>query len=76
MPGEQSGVTIGIGYDVGQQSRARVLADWSGRIPAALAKTCYVKGPAARPLAAKLRGDVDPGYERVTLVRSPAAMRR
>lgn len=62
-PGEQSGVTIGIGYDVGQQSKAQFLADWSGRIPAAmlkaLAKTCGVTGPAARPLAAKLRGVVD-----------------
>lgn len=62
-PEEQSGVTCGIGYDFGQQSRAQILADWSGNIPAAmvkaLAKCAGVTGPAAKPLAASLRSVVD-----------------
>ncbi|UGY15097.1 peptidoglycan-binding protein [Bradyrhizobium septentrionale] len=62
-PGEQSGVTIGIGYDVGQTSRAQFIADWSGKIPdamvKALAKTCGVTGVPARALAQKLRAVVD-----------------
>ena len=62
-PGEQSGVTCGIGYDFGQATPAQVKADWSGKIPPAmvraLAKTCGVTGPAAKPLAEKLRDVVD-----------------
>ena len=62
-PSEQSGVTIGCGYDVGQTTRQQFLADWSGEIPdamlKALAKCCGVTGPAAERLARKLRGIVD-----------------
>ncbi|MBR0695938.1 peptidoglycan-binding protein [Bradyrhizobium lablabi] len=62
-PGEQSGVTGGIGYDFGQQSRAQILADWSGKIPdamvKALAKCAGVTGAAAAPLARGLRDVVD-----------------
>lgn len=32
-PGGQSGVTIGIGYDCGYSTPARLRADWSGKIP-------------------------------------------
>jgi hypothetical protein len=66
-PGEQSGVTGGIGYDFGQQSRAQVIADWKGKIPDAmlnaLAKTCGVTGIAAKRLAANLRTVVDIPWE-------------
>jgi hypothetical protein len=31
-PGVQSGVTIGIGYDLGQASQAKIRADWSGLV--------------------------------------------
>ncbi|UGY14220.1 peptidoglycan-binding protein [Bradyrhizobium septentrionale] len=62
-PGEQSGVTIGCGYDVGQTARQQFLADWSGKIPdamlKALAKCCGVTGQAAAALARQLRGVVD-----------------
>lgn len=61
-PREQSGVTVGIGYDCGQATPAQVKADWSGKIsPAAikaLSKTCGVTGPAAKPLAEKLRDSI------------------
>ncbi|MGY4259775.1 hypothetical protein ACVI1L_006843 [Bradyrhizobium sp. USDA 4516] len=62
-PGEQSGVTIACGYDVGQTTRQQFLADWSGKIPdamlKALEKCCGVTGQAAAALARKLRGVVD-----------------
>ncbi|RXF68229.1 hypothetical protein [Hansschlegelia zhihuaiae] len=62
-PGEQSGVTIGIGYDVGYASKAQLHADWDGQIPAemvdALEEAVGVKGPAAKALADKLATTVD-----------------
>jgi hypothetical protein len=32
-PGGDSGVTIGIGYDLGYNTRQQVIADWRGRMP-------------------------------------------
>ena len=62
-PGGQSGVTIGIGYDVGHTNRARFRKDWQGVIPdqmiAALERAVGVKGPTAAGLAADLRDKVD-----------------
>lgn len=62
-PGASSGVTIGIGYDVGQNTQAQLRKDWSGVIPDrmidALAPTCGVTGPAAKPHAARLKGVID-----------------
>lgn len=58
-PGVQSGVTIGIGYDVGHHTREQVRADWGGRLPAhmveALQTACGVTGKAAKPLAQSLQ---------------------
>ena len=31
-PGGESGVTIGIGYDLGQASRSKISADWSSLV--------------------------------------------
>jgi hypothetical protein len=31
-PGLQSGVTVGIGYDLGQASRSKIIADWQGLV--------------------------------------------
>lgn len=54
-PGVDSGVSIGIGYDLGYCTRARFLADWGGRLPAghleALSMCVGVKGQAAARLA-------------------------
>lgn len=62
-PGVASGVTGGIGYDFGQQTKAQILADWTGKIPdamvKALAKTAGVTGANAAPLARSLRSVVD-----------------
>ncbi len=34
-PGEESGVTIGIGYDLGQNDEETIRNDWGGKIPEA-----------------------------------------
>jgi hypothetical protein len=61
-PGVQSGVTIGIGYDVGYATPARLRSDWQGRIPdsmiAALTRACGVTGQAASGLTKQLRSQV------------------
>lgn len=58
-PGGMSGVTIGLGYDLGQVTASQFLADWSGvGLPDAvenrLAAACTVKGDAAIPFARNL----------------------
>lgn len=57
-PGGASGVTIGIGYDVGYNTAGQIRSDWAD-LPAnqltALAGAAGVKGVAARPRAAALR---------------------
>jgi len=54
-PGADSGVTIGIGYDLGMGSEAQFRADWAGLLPDAvmdsLATCCGVHGPVARAMA-------------------------
>lgn len=62
-PGGASGVTVGIGYDAGYNTRAAVLSDWAA-LPAssrnALASAAGVKGVAAKPRAAALKWIVVP----------------
>ena len=57
-PGGQSGVTVGIGYDVGYVKAAKLTADWQGKLPAAmiaeLKHAVGVKGAPARLLAIEL----------------------
>ena len=51
-PGGASGITIGIGYDLGYTSKAKMHRDWDGKIAdantRALEKVCGLKGEAAR----------------------------
>jgi hypothetical protein len=71
-PGLNSGVTIGIGYDVGQTSAAAVRSDWSGLVASgditsqtldAIVAAAGIKGQAARDRARALKGQVDVSYE-------------
>lgn len=66
-PGVASGVTIGIGYDVGYATPSRLRADWQGRIPnsmiAALTRACGVTGGSAASLARELRSSVNVPWE-------------
>jgi hypothetical protein len=62
-PEGASGVTIGIGYDVGYVSKSLLLADWQGAIPdamiTALERAVGVTGADADQLAQELRASVD-----------------
>ncbi|PTX92782.1 hypothetical protein DB346_22960 [Verrucomicrobia bacterium LW23] len=53
-PGEASGVTIGVGYDLGYTTPAQFEADWGRRLPAAtfarLRSVLGINGPTARLL--------------------------
>ena len=66
-PGASSGVTIGIGYDCGYSTPARMREDWGGKIPdhmiEALITACGVTGARAKPLAAKLKPVVNIPWE-------------
>jgi hypothetical protein len=55
-PGAASGVTVGIGYDCGYNSRAAILADWSDLGESGeLAKTAGIKGVAAKSAVAGVK---------------------
>lgn len=70
-PQGQSGVTIGIGYDVGTVNPATLAQDWAGVLDqpviAQLAQACGVMGPAASPLALRLQS-VTVDYDRAEQV--------
>lgn len=63
-PGGASGVTIGVGYDLGQNHSAQFQADWGGTLDAAtlarLAAVCGLSGPAAEAEIAGLKDIVIP----------------
>jgi len=58
-PGGYSGVTIGIGYDLGYNSAARIRRDWQGlladRSVELLVRAAGVRGDSARALVTRLR---------------------
>jgi pimeloyl-ACP methyl ester carboxylesterase len=62
-PKKASGVTIGIGYDVGYEPIAQLHQDWDGAIPAPMVKALEaalgVTGTPADAVAANLRNSVD-----------------
>lgn len=59
-PGGKSGVTVGIGYDVGYNTAKQIEADWGGRIPDAyvqdLKGVAGLRGSPARDAAERLAG--------------------
>ena len=73
-PGFSSGVTIGIGYDVGQTKASVFESDWKGIISDnmynALLQTVGVTGPAAKPLAARLKSVVNIPWEKALQVHT------
>ncbi len=70
-PGGHSGITFGIGYDIGQDrpeaAKAKLRADWEGRIPDAMIRAlepcCGVSGEAAHALLASVRPKVDISFD-------------
>jgi len=63
VPGGQSGVTIGIGYDCGQTTAACIRADWTGKVADSmverLGETAGLKAARARAVLPRLRSVVD-----------------
>jgi len=63
LPGGQSGITVGIGYDCGQTTAAVIRKDWQGKIPDAmvdaLCATAGLKAGRAQAILAKVRATVD-----------------
>lgn len=61
-PGGASGVTVGIGYDLGYATKAKVLADWTGLLPSnvidAMAACCGVTHDAARSLTSRVKSSI------------------
>jgi hypothetical protein len=59
FPGAESGVTIGIGYDLGHNTKTAIDADWRGKIPDAdlelLKAVAGAKGEKAKSLCAELK---------------------
>jgi hypothetical protein len=81
-PGGGSGVTIGIGYDVGAgvDNFEQLHADWAGVIPGAmitiLSRAIGVTGSNASALAAQMRSSVDIPWEAATAVYSKVTIPR
>jgi len=77
-PGGASGVTIGIGYDIGYATHGLILADWGGRLPAATVKhlqdVAGIHGPAANSHAHELRGLVTVPWDAAIAVFSDRDM--
>ena len=61
-PEGASGVTVGIGYDLGYNTKAQIRSDWCGRIPRkmveALESCAGIKGSKARYYQQKIRWQV------------------
>lgn len=79
VPPSPSGVTIGIGYDIGYNTAAQVRQDWAGVIPQAqverLASVAGLKGASAKAALPRVRDIVIPWdaactvYEKRTMPR-------
>ncbi|MDQ0473445.1 hypothetical protein [Labrys wisconsinensis] len=79
-PQGASGVTIGIGYDVGYATRAQLHADWDDAIPAAmvtaLERAVGVQGGSAQPIARALKASVDVSWDAAIKVHRGKVMPR
>lgn len=62
-PGESSGPTVGLGYDLGQTSRSTIISDWQGMVPDAMlqsmASASGKTGAAGKRFTAKIRSAID-----------------
>lgn len=62
-PGESSGPTVGVGYDLGQTPQATIVADWRGRVSSAMldvmASASGKKGSAGKRFTEQIKQRVD-----------------
>lgn len=80
-PGGASGVTIGIGYDLGQTTRTQLWADWRGHLPPAMItalekRALGIKGQAAAARAAELQDVVDVPWDVAIAVHRESVLPR
>lgn len=61
-PHGASGVTVGIGYDLGYSNAAKIAADWRGQVPeavvAAMQSCAGITGEAARAACARVKNQI------------------
>lgn len=66
-PGGASGVTVGIGFDLGYASVAKINADWIGKVDndtlAAMVECAGVKGEAAKALSARMHNRITVSWD-------------
>lgn len=80
-PGGASGVTIGIGYDLGQMTRTQLWADWRGHLPAATItalekRALGIKGAPAAARSKELQEIVDVPWEAAIAVHRDCVLPR
>ena len=79
-PGGKSGVTIGIGYDVGYATAALLHQDWDGKIPAAmitlLEQAINVRGVPARNVSQNMHASITVPWETAIAVHRSRVMPR
>lgn len=79
-PGESSGATVGIGYDLGQTPAATIRADWQGRVPdamlAAMVSASGQTGAAGKVAAAHIRSQVSIPWETALAVHKECVVPR
>lgn len=71
-PGGRSGVTIGLGYDLGFADHAKIDRDWSDRLPRpmvlAMVPCLGVTGEAAHAMLATVRNEIDVPWDDAAFV--------
>src|ERR1044072_2733459 len=80
-PGGASGITIGVGYDLGQVTRTQLWADWRGQLSAAMITTLEkralgVKGAAAAARLKELQAVIDVPWEAAIAVHRDCVLPR
>lgn len=74
VPPGASGITIGIGYDLGYNSREQIGADWLGRLPAAqiarLQGVAGLKGASAKAALIRVKDIIIPWDTAVAVYKS------
>ncbi len=79
-PGASSGVTVGIGYDLGQTDREKIREDWRGRVSESMLSSMLsasgVTGRSARSLAAELKAGIDVPWDVAVAVHRECVLPR
>jgi len=79
-PGEKSGVTIGIGYDLGQTDRDKIAQDWRGRVSESMLSSMLsasgVTGAPANSLANSLKASIDIPWDMAIAVHRECVLPR